>query len=139
MVMKDVVYIDVDDLKSPTFSESYLRLSRMGWVYDGLHHAGGGMGCHVCHEFKHEKWGRLSFEAEISHMEDGEPTWRECEQHHPFRDYSSWFLMLDGNEHDRGNRVDAGNSLDELEEVLGIHTFTGLAEALDFADETVLV
>jgi hypothetical protein len=123
--MDDISFVFEGSLPAAVPSESYLKLIGVGWVYDGLHHRGGGMGCHVCHEFTHEKYGRLSFEADISHMADGTSEWTECAESAPFLDYSSWFLMLDGDDNDwdftgKVTRVDSGETLDQLDMVLKI-------------------
>jgi|SRR5271170_4041536 len=101
---------------------AWLQLTQAGWVYDGLHNAGGGMGCHVCHEFTHPTFGRLAFEAAVSHQ-SSKAEWGRAEKNAPYRDFSDWFLMLDGSEFDwtfagKVMRVDSGVSLDELESVL---------------------
>ena len=120
--MDDIEYLDFEDLPSAKPSDAYVRLTNAGWVYDGVHGRGGGMGYHFCHEFAHPAFGRLSFSADISDQSDAKER-RELEQAAPYLDFSSWFLMLDGMDCDwsslsRGVRVDSGETLDELESVL---------------------
>lgn len=127
---------DVDwSAKSTEPSESYLQLTKMGWVYDGIHGRGGGMGYGCWHEFVHPKYGRLAFESRLSDQIDPKGRSRAVrdevakhEARHPYRFYTDWYLIFDpgGYGHELEvifNRkgpspIHSGNGLDELERVL---------------------